>query len=58
MSFIARPDAAIARSIAVKRRVNLSFALRSAVSGSMPSLRDEVGDREQQIAHLLLGAIA
>ena len=40
----------------LKRRANLSFARRSAASGSMPSLRERLAMREQQIAHLLLGA--
>ena len=48
------PRAAKRRSSSVKRRANLSSAWRSADSGSTPSFRDEVRDREQQVAHLLL----
>ena len=43
-------------SIAVNRAANFALAFLSAVSGSIPSFLRQVGDREQQVADLLLEA--
>ena len=51
-----RPLAWRRSSTSVKRFVNFSFALRSADSESIPSAPGEVGDREEQVPHLFLGA--